>query len=243
VIRPALMAAVAGTVVSGCATLGGNVAGAFSCRAPAGSCAPTALIDQSATEAEKGTFTSPGLPVRVGKGVPSPARTLERTVRIVFPAYIDASGILHEEATAYAVVEGPSWATSPNSSSVFSRSPAPSSLREAVAGASAPATEGLESLPTQAPHPIDGAAPADRPGPAALDAARAGHRIGRGALTSPPLSRSGEQPLKPHSAKAPSTTTPGQAGGRSRTLPTEPPADASDSGDIFTRVPPRGERP
>ena len=242
-IRPALMAAVAGIMASGCATLGGNVAGTFSCRAPAGSCAPTTLIDQKATEVEDGKPDRPVLPVQVGKGAPRPARTLERTVRIVFPAYIDASGVLHEEATAYAVAEGPSWATSPTSPSAFSRSPAPSSLREAVAGASAPVIEGLEPLPTQAPHPIDAVGQPDRPGQAALDAARAGHRIGKGAPSSPPLSLSGERPIKSQSTVPPSGPTPGRGEGGGQDLPREPSADAPDSGDIFVRVPPKGDRP
>ena len=35
---------------SGCAVLGGNVKGNFSCRAPEGDCAPTSVIDGRATE-------------------------------------------------------------------------------------------------------------------------------------------------------------------------------------------------
>jgi conjugal transfer pilus assembly protein TraV len=35
--------------LSACATLGTNVAGDFSCRAPKGGCAPTATIDAAAT--------------------------------------------------------------------------------------------------------------------------------------------------------------------------------------------------
>jgi conjugal transfer pilus assembly protein TraV len=243
VIRPALMAAAAGTMVSGCATLGGNVAGTFSCRAPTGSCAPTTHIDQKATEVDEEKLIPPKLPTHLGKGVPSPARTLERTVRIVFPAYIDASGILHEEATAYAVVEGPSWAISPNNSSVFSRSPAPSSLREAVAGASAPVIEGLEPLPTQAPHPVDAVGQRDMPGRAALEAARAGHRIGNDALILPALPPSSDHPRKPRPAASSSEPKPGPGEGQGQDLPSRPSAEASDSDEIFTRLPPKGHRP
>ncbi len=242
-IRAALMAAVSGMVVSGCATLGGNVAGTFSCRAPAGSCAPTTLIDQKATEGQEERLARPAPTVQAGTGVPSPARTLERTVRIVFPAYIDASGILHEEAAAYAVVEGPNWATSPNNSFEFSRSPAPSSLREAVAGATAPVIEGLEPLPTQAPHPVDAAGQRDMPGRAALDAARAGHRIGNDPLILPALPQSSDHPRKPSPAASSSEPKPGPGEGQGQDLSSRPSAEASDSDENFTRLPPKGYRP
>jgi hypothetical protein len=126
-------------------------------------------------------------------------RSPERTLTIVFPPFVDADGVLHDEATAHAVVEAPRWASAPMAGAHFSRSPAPSSLREAVAGASAPAAEGLESLPAQAPHPLPESAGA--PSAEAVRAAREGHRIKPARLDMPTLaSPAGAAPL---SAAAP----------------------------------------
>jgi conjugal transfer pilus assembly protein TraV len=38
------------------------------------------------------------------------ARTAERRLRVVFPAHVDESGVLHDEAVAWTVVEAPHWA-------------------------------------------------------------------------------------------------------------------------------------
>lgn len=179
---------------SGCTTLGGNVSSDFACRAPSGSCAPMSAIDDRAVETLALTSNSglgaaveqPHLigPARSGA---VPARTGERTLTIIFPAYVDAAGVLHDEARAHAVVERPGWTFAPTAERTpspheFSRSSAPSSLREAIAGSSPPAIEGLESPPAQAPHsfaPTPAGAAAGYPSPQALEAARAGHRIAR----------------------------------------------------------------
>lgn len=76
---------------SGCAVLGGNVKGSFSCRAPEGNCAPTSVIDEAATQAS-------------GKAPeamrPPSARVLpqisEGWLRVVLAAYRDDSGRTHE---------------------------------------------------------------------------------------------------------------------------------------------------
>ena len=47
-------------------------------------------------------------PVSVASG--DQGRTSERTLRIVFPAHIDETGTLHDDAVAWAVVENPRWA-------------------------------------------------------------------------------------------------------------------------------------
>ena len=47
-------------------------------------------------------------PVPVASG--DQGRTSERTLRIVFPAHIDETGTLHDDAVAWAVVENPRWA-------------------------------------------------------------------------------------------------------------------------------------
>lgn len=180
---------------SGCTTLGGNISGDFACRAPSGSCAPMSAIDDRAVEtlAESnsgGLGTAIEQPHLIGsiRAGAAPVRTGERTMTIIFPAYVDAAGVLHDEARAHAVVERPGWTFAPAESSPsspeFSRSSAPSSLREAIAGFSPPAIEGLEFPPAQAPHLPDPSASALPPSPAqpsaeAISAARAGHRIAR----------------------------------------------------------------
>lgn len=187
---------------TGCATLGGNVSGDFACRAPGGSCSPMSAIDARAVQTMLGAAdaasdhkpSTSARPLHSQLASGTIGRTGERTLRIVFPAHVDRAGVLHDEATAHVVVEDAAWTVTPPTSLdrqssgtldaapdfEISRSPAPSSLREAVAGASAPAIEGLESLPAQAPHPIVGTTPWPTLG--ALAAARAGRRIARPGL-------------------------------------------------------------
>ena len=89
-LRFAALAALA-VATSGCAVLGGNVKGSFSCRAPEGNCAPTSVIDEAATQAS-------------GKAPeamrPPSARVLpqisEGRLRVVLAAYRDADGRTHE---------------------------------------------------------------------------------------------------------------------------------------------------
>lgn len=83
--------AVLAVATSGCAVLGGNVKGSFSCRAPEGNCAPTSVIDEAATQAS-------------GKAPeamrPPSARVLpqisEGRLRVVLAAYRDDDGRTHE---------------------------------------------------------------------------------------------------------------------------------------------------
>lgn len=198
-------AAIALLASTGCATLGGNVSGDFACRAPDGTCSPMSAIDARAVQTMVGEADAGDRGIATGakqafrsQSVSGPVgRTGERTLRVVFPAHVDRAGVLHDEATAHVVVEDAAWTVMPaapanrtpvgtsNATPSFeiSRSPAPSSLREVIAGASAPVIEGLESLPAQAPHPIIGIdaprVPGIVPGPTpeALAAARTGRRI------------------------------------------------------------------
>lgn len=97
--------------LSACATLGTNVAGDFSCRAPKGGCAPTGTIDAAATAVSHGHAPErTPLPARAGIAPGDVARTGERTLKIVFPAHIDSQGTLRDEAVAWAVVEKADWA-------------------------------------------------------------------------------------------------------------------------------------
>ena len=106
-----LASACLAVLTSGCATFGTNIEGDFTCRAPKGDCAPSQVIDARATKDLSASGpVHDGLrpPVSVASG--DQARTSERTLRIVFPAHIDETGTLHDDAVAWAVVENPRWA-------------------------------------------------------------------------------------------------------------------------------------
>ena len=236
---PILFLACAGVagLLSSCATFGTNVKGDFSCRAPKGDCAPTRIIDATATGSDSFDPSRDTARVRVGVASDDTSRTQERKLRIVFPAHVDESGTLHDEAVAWAVVESPRWAaemrrkpgsesapplmhelkrqlraaqreaaddaenriantvaqdldTEAKESSPFSLSPnsdspssnasplvLPSTAREAVAGAKAPAVEGFDmSLPLhdRTPRPHGEITPLTYPSAAAIEAAKAG---------------------------------------------------------------------
>lgn len=106
-----LASACLAVLTGGCATFGTNIEGDFTCRAPKGDCAPSQVIDARATKDLSASGpVHDGLrpPVSVASG--DQARTSERTLRIVFPAHIDETGTLHDDAVAWAVVENPRWA-------------------------------------------------------------------------------------------------------------------------------------
>lgn len=118
-----LLGAVSG-VLSGCASLGGNISGSFSCDAPDGICAPSAVIDDRALAMITGDAVAPGgatVPAGPYREAPearpayrtaaavAPARTRERVLRIVFQPYIDEQGRLHEKSAVHAVVERTDW--------------------------------------------------------------------------------------------------------------------------------------
>ena len=248
-----LASACLAVLTSGCATFGTNIEGDFTCRAPKGDCAPSQVIDARATRDLSATGpVHDGLrpPVSVASG--DQGRTSERTLRIVFPAHIDETGTLHDDAVAWAVVENPRWAAElrrkvgedtapplmrqlrrklkavqaqieesskthegtaaeqpaaqpeaetfdlgqpfqPSSSieDIPSASPLvlPSTAREAVAGAKAPAVEGFDTSPPprdRAPRPEAGQSAPVFPSAAAIEAAKAAIR---------PAVRTGEQPI------------------------------------------------
>jgi conjugal transfer pilus assembly protein TraV len=217
--------------LTGCTTFGTNVQGDFSCRAPKGDCAPSHVIDARATsELERNGSSHELARVRAGVAAGDTDRTLERTLRIVFPAHVDEAGTLHDEAVAWAVVENARWAaelrrkpgegtappllrqlsrqlkavqaasdpaaqkasdesdaadlTSPFSlaappvqdSPVASPLVLPSTAREAVAGAKAPAVEGFDMSPPlhdRTPRPGGGEKPLTFPSIEAIEAAKA----------------------------------------------------------------------
>lgn len=119
--------------LSACATLGTNVAGDFSCRAPKGGCAPTGAIDAAATAAAPASDLEL-TPLRARAGiVPGDiSRTGERTLKIVFPAHVDNQGTLRDEAVAWAVVEQADWAAALRRGPVDSKQSVNSRLRQSL---------------------------------------------------------------------------------------------------------------
>jgi conjugal transfer pilus assembly protein TraV len=109
-----LLAVTAPMLLAGCTTLGGHVSGQFSCRAPQGDCAPSRVIDAKAisglTEDDPGAATGPRAATSARATPGDLARTREHMLKIVFPAHVDSAGILHDEATAWAVAEPSDWA-------------------------------------------------------------------------------------------------------------------------------------
>jgi conjugal transfer pilus assembly protein TraV len=98
-------------MLAGCATFGTNVEGSFQCRAPQGDCAPSHIIDARAAGEIRHAETPINAmrpPRMVDPG--DQARTAERTLKIVFPARVDETGTLHDEAVAWTVIENPRWA-------------------------------------------------------------------------------------------------------------------------------------
>ena len=84
--RPLALAAIL-LANSGCAMLGGNVKGSFTCKAPAGDCAPTSVIDERATRSA--SSEAPPLAQR-------PADSGTDRLRVVLAAFRDAQGRTHE---------------------------------------------------------------------------------------------------------------------------------------------------
>jgi conjugal transfer pilus assembly protein TraV len=121
-VRVSLLTALAaGTMMTGCTTMGGNIKGNFSCMAPDGICAPSSTIDDRALAmiagedgdrmiSPAGPYTAPQSAGRsVDDAAIAPARSQERVLRIVFPAQIDGAGRLHEQTAVHAVVERGEW--------------------------------------------------------------------------------------------------------------------------------------
>lgn len=151
---------------SGCAVLGGNVKGNFSCRAPEGDCAPTSVIDGRATETAGERTDAP--PVQH----PVTAASTSGSLKVVLAAYRDAQGRNHEAR----VVEVPL----PESAGVQFQDPASRrevarALARAVATArepqgetAPPATDTtISALPDVLTAPLQHA-PAGGPGTASL---------------------------------------------------------------------------
>lgn len=87
-------------VLSGCASLGGNVQGDFICKAPGGTCSPTTSIDDQAI-AVMGEGTKRSLPLAASSSAQTPGG-----LKVVLPARVDRFGRWREESVVY-VDRGP----------------------------------------------------------------------------------------------------------------------------------------
>lgn len=164
----ALMAVI--TTTSGCAVLGGNVKGSFSCRAPEGNCAPTSVIDEAATHAAGKAPQAALAPAARIKSQISEGR-----LRVVLAAYRDADGRTHEAR----VVDVPLPTSAPSQfQDPSSRREVARALARAVNAARHPDGAGELPVPATA-DPTNTAlpdvltaplqhAPAGGPGPASL---------------------------------------------------------------------------
>ena len=170
--------------LSGCASLGGNVRGSFSCAAPDGICAPSSTIDDRALAMMTGDPSdADALPARNFQRSPDarvnraeatqprrpatgdPGRTQEKVLRIVFQPYIDERGYLHEASAVHAVVASGEWRQA-----LIEGPPATSPQAAAMAGSS----ESLADAIDRVDPPFAGTSPAfGAPDPAAVAAARA----------------------------------------------------------------------
>lgn len=179
--------------LSGCASLGGNVRGSFSCAAPDGICAPSSTIDDRALalisadpsgddavatsdlrQPKRGRNNRAALsqPVRLASA--DARRTQEKVLRIVFQPYIDERGRLHEASAVHALVASGEWqqqaltqASLPVRQSASSAQGMVESLADAVDRADPPLA-GLVSIDPNAPDPASVAtARARKPGSAA----------------------------------------------------------------------------
>jgi conjugal transfer pilus assembly protein TraV len=116
-------ALVATASLGACTSLGGNVQGNFSCRAPGGICAPTSTIDDAALAligadqgvVPAGPYSAPtmGALRMIQAGANEPVRSGEKVLRIVFPSHIDRAGRFRETTAIHAVVERAVWTTAP----------------------------------------------------------------------------------------------------------------------------------
>ena len=168
--------------LGGCAGLSGNIKGSFACAAPDGICAPSAVIDDRALAmitADPSADPMPAGPYQEQKGKPPPARTAktppagapvtadgtrtrERVMRIVFPAFIDERGRLHEASAIHAVVAQGEWQSAAGAGE-------PALTRNALAAA--PQMPSLAETVDRAEGPL--AVDPTLPTPAAVEAARA----------------------------------------------------------------------
>lgn len=187
----ALALILAGTSLSSCTTMGGNIKGNFSCVAPDGICAPSSTIDDRALAliagedgdrmiTPAGPYTVPPGEERGAQSIAArtvtggfrtasaaPARSQERVLRIVFPAQIDGAGRLREQTAIHAVVERGEWQQALAANAVATT---PSEVATATGGDTLLAAVDRADPPVAAMSDV--MVDPDMPSPAAVAAAR-----------------------------------------------------------------------
>lgn len=226
-------------LLSGCASLGGNVKGSFSCAAPDGICAPSSTIDDRAL-ALISDDASQGAPLPTGDGgrpartrvnraaivqparlaTADPARTQEKVLRIVFQPYIDDRGRFHEASAVRAVVARGEW----QEQALLQPG---SAQRLAVAAPGS--AETLADAVDRADPPADGLLAVDPgvPDPAAVAAARARKADPVGAIKADVAARLAPKPPVASSAAAGALAHPSPA---AASPPLQPPSGAATGG-------------
>ncbi|QTH24772.1 hypothetical protein HRJ34_28270 (plasmid) [Rhizorhabdus wittichii] len=170
-------------LLGGCSILNGNVKGSFSCRAPDGTCAPTSRIDDAAVALLAGEAPPEARPAAsrctggrcasmggtvAARPVNAPLRRSgEKLLRIMFPAYIDDLGRLHEASAIHAVVESGDWIPASEGRSATATD-TPSAARPAAGLAGA-----ALAAPALSPGPMPTTVDPDAPTSEQVDAARA----------------------------------------------------------------------
>ena len=216
--RQAALAAVslaALAVLNGCATLGGNVKGSFSCQAPDGICAPSSTIDDRAlamisgdagdTVIPAGPYQAPAQQpraMRTAMTTPVPmadrsaaaaSRTREKVLRVVFQPYIDDRGRLHEATAVHTVVQS-QWQAQAlaDATPIPDRNPAARPTDVSLADAvdrEAPGYLDITAIDPNLPDPaVVAAARARKPDPVEVIKADVQTRLGRRGRRPAPIS-------------------------------------------------------
>lgn len=135
-VAGAAVLGLAATQMAACTTfLGSNIKGSFSCNAPGGTCAPSTVIDDQAlsviqnarpmtpqTRSPAGPYFQPSArrPAPAAAIVPAGRGRLaaaseglvhreRRVLKLVFPAYVDGAGNLHEPRIVHTVADEGGW--------------------------------------------------------------------------------------------------------------------------------------
>ncbi len=142
-MKPVVVLAIVSLALSSCASRR-TVSGSWKCGTGQGTCAPVSSIDEGALAKTGMSSSAPpmsgSLAAPVARqplltpftGDAPPARSNERTLRIVFPSHIDAQGIFHEPAAVHAVVESPAWIPSSRASAAVPSASAAAPERQAT---------------------------------------------------------------------------------------------------------------
>lgn len=190
----------------GCTTLGTNVSGSFVCEGPQGVCAPSSSIDDGAlaeiARSDGPDQLTPAGPYQIDEGMgrvvgpvmaaasspaaAAPVQTADSryTLKVVFPAHVDATGQLHERASVETSVQLPGYGDT---------------VTELAQRGSGSGRQGLLAAAERAPSLLALAAPAAAPAGAAATTEPTGETV----ATADPVTRIREQVQTALNAQAP----------------------------------------